>query len=139
MYESGGVGGGQSSADLAADIYKLGEAYPCHHLGECATGQILHYVVQATVGQLTDVEDVDEVVVADLADLARLLKEALDQLLVLHDLGAQDLARGAVAEGDMLGGVDDSHRAFAQEAGDQIVTDPAADQRIGRAGEFSHG
>lgn len=64
---------------------------------------------------------------ADLADLARLLKEALHRILLAHDLLPQDLAGRSVAELEVLGGVDQAAGPFAQQSGDAVIADLAAD------------
>ena len=66
-----------------------------------------------------EVGDVDDVRVADARRRARLAPEALDQVLLPSSTRVQDLDRDALADLDVLGGVDHAHAALADLAQDR--------------------
>ena len=91
--------------------------------------------VRRPVGQLAEVADVDDVLVADGAGRARLLEEALVELVIVRHLAAQHLDGDTLVDHLVAGSVDDAHPAFAEEAVDDVATvDGLADVRIDPGG-----
>ena len=95
----------------------------------------LHDEVRGPVGQLAEVADVDDVLVADRARGAGLLQEALVELVVVRHLAAQDLDGDPLVDHLVAGRVDDAHTAFAEDAVDDVAAvDRLADVRIDLGG-----
>ena len=99
---------------------------------EVAAGQQLHAEEQATVGQLAEVEDLDDVLRAGAGRRLRLVAEHLRRVAALAQLRAQDLQRHPPLDVDVLGLVDHPHPALAQPAqqavagpGDRLAGDQA--------------
>ena len=122
----------QTGAQLAHQRRDLGQgqATRLHALTQRAALQVLHDVVLAAAFQLADVEDVDEVDVANAADEPRLLQKARGRILLAHHLAAQDLDGGLVAQGAVLGGIDHAHATLADQRDDAVLADRLADQRV---------
>jgi hypothetical protein len=82
--------------------------------GQVTPRQILHGNVERAVIQLTEVEDLDGVGMRQLGDDARLLLEALADLLVGRDVRAEELQRQHLPHPDVLDLEHRAHPAFAQ-------------------------
>ena len=85
----------------------------------------LHHVERAPVGQIVELEDVDDARVLDHVDGARFLHEARDHLRRRRELPAQHLDRGAPAEDPVLRLVDGA----AAAGGELLLQDVGAGQR----------
>ena len=90
----------------------------------------IHQVVVAAVGQRAEVEDVDDVRMADLVDRARLGHEPLDRRGLVRELGLQHLDRRALADQRMRRRVDDAHAAGAEHVLDDIAADVRARREL---------
>ena len=132
----------QRAADLHADAHRaqrIDAPLVRQHVGEVDAVEVLHHEVGAAVLGRAEVGDVDDVGVADARGGARLAPEALDQVLLLRVDRVQDLDRDALADLDVLAGVDRAHAALADLAQDAVaVLDHPSDEiaagveRIGR-------
>ena len=85
----------------------------------------LHHVERAPVGQIVELEDVDDARVLDHVDGARFLHEARDHLRRRRELPAQHLDRGAPAQDAVLRLVDGT----AAAGGELLLQDVGAAQR----------
>src|SRR5262249_29530945 len=83
--------------------------------------QVLHDDVAIAVGGRTEVQDFEDVVVADLAGGLRLALESLDGLRVRSRARVKDLDRDPAADPHVLAFVDGAHAARADEADDAIL------------------
>ncbi len=92
--------------------------------------QELHDEVVPVVLGDVEVEDLEDVVVADDVHGPRLVEEALDDLLVVRVLRVEELDRHPRADHRVLGGVDGAHAALAERLGDHVAADGAADQLV---------
>ncbi len=116
------VGRGEPLADLAEN----GDEPPLIHgrgvdlAVEADAREELHEEHQATVGELAEVEDLDDVRRADFAGGPGLFAEAGGLLRILAGLAAEDLEGDASLDVLVLGLVDDTHAALAEPA-DQAV------------------
>src|SRR5207248_5950656 len=97
--------------------------------------QELHHEVMAAVLADGEVEDLEDVVVADEVDGAGLVEEALHDPAVARVLRMEELDGDARADHRVLGEVDRSHPAPAEEPRDPIGADEAADERTAGARE----
>ncbi len=91
----------ERARDAAQDRERLRERQPLLRrevLVERRAVEQLHHVVLATVRQLSEREDVDDVAMADLIDRPRLGDEARDHLRVRRELTIQDLDGGMLAD-----------------------------------------
>ena len=119
MDDAGRVRGRQRPADLDGDLAgALGRQPPLvrQHVGQIDPVEVLHHEVGAAVLGRAEVGDVDDVRVADARGGARLAPEPLDQILLRRVGRVQDLDRDALADLDVLAGVDGPHAAFADLA-----------------------
>ena len=94
-----------------------------------AVQELHHEVVPAFVGDV-EVEDLDDVVVADEVDRPRLVEEAVHHRLLGRVLRMQHLDRDLGPDGRVLAQIDGAHSAFAEELGDPVRADLAADHRV---------
>ena len=122
----------QARADLIHDGDDVCKRHllALQRLRQRAASQLLHHVVQALVGQLADIKDIDQVLVANAADKLRFLQEAVDGLGVACHLSAQDFARGLMVQLDVLSGVDHTHATAPDDVDDLVVTDGDANERF---------
>ena len=97
--------------------------------------QELHHEVVAAVPGDGEVEDLEDVVVADEIDGAGLVEEALDDPAVARVSRMEELDGDARADDGMLGEVDRSHPAPAEKPLDPVRADDGADERISGARE----
>ena len=81
----------------------------------------LHHEVRRTVGQLTEIADVDDVLIADLRGALRFLTKASHDLLVLGYLVPQHLDRQRLAQRGVHGFVHDAHPALAEHRLDAVA------------------
>lgn len=112
-----GVRRGQGVGDLPAELQRLGQ-------GELALGalepaaerlalQQLHDQVDAAVGELAQIRDLDEAGMVDEIDRSRLIKEAARELLIARHGGVQNLHRDPALDGVVEGLIDLAHAPFA--------------------------
>ncbi len=66
---------------------------------------------------------------------ARLAQEALPEMLVLGELGREQLERDAPLEGEVMSAVDDAHAAAPEQPVDPIPDELRADARIRLQGQ----
>ena len=83
--------------------------------------QILHDDEVVAVGQLTDVEHLQDVVVADAASRLRLALEALHHLFVARVRRVQRLDRHLAIDANVLAQVDGPHTALANHFDDSVL------------------
>ena len=91
------------------------------HVGQIDPVEVLHHEVGAAVLGRAEVGDVDDVRVPDARRGARLAPEPLDQVLLARVGRVQDLDRDALADLDVLAGVDGPHAALADLAQDAVA------------------
>jgi len=94
---------------------------------EAAPGEPLHDDVVTAVLELSEVEDVDDVIVLDVARGARLVEEARDECRIPTEVREEHLDRHAPRDLRMLGQVDGAHAALADLLRDDVVVDRAPD------------
>lgn len=125
------VRGGEAGAELAGDFEGLvvGEATDAAEEGaEVFAVDELHREEDGggdgavgRAGDGVDVVDAADVGVADLACDADFVEEFLDALLIRGERGGEELQGDDLAEGEVVGAVDLTHAAFAEEAGDAVA------------------
>ncbi len=99
------VSGAQGEAELLADVdgaHRLDGGVLLDGARQIDAVEELHHEVGRAVGQRSEVADVDDVLVADRRRALRLLAEAGDDLLVVRDLGTQDLDRQGLVQDRVL-------------------------------------
>jgi hypothetical protein len=102
------------------------------HVGQRLALEQLHGQVQPAVAGAPEVEDLDDVLVLDLADRGRLAAEALDGQVVAAELVVQHLDRDLAPQGDVLGAIDGAGAAVAHAVEQDVaLADGHADHRIG--------
>ena len=85
-----------------------------------------HHQVRNPGRHPSDVDDVDDVRVADGVRGARLVHEALDQPAILGELAAQDLDGRLAPHERVFGQVDGAHPAFPKQYRHLVVVDRLA-------------
>src|SRR5207237_8684818 len=95
-----------------------------------ATVQELHHEVVPVVLGDVQVEDLEDVVVADDVDRPRLVEEAVDDLVVVRELGMQELDRYPRADARVDAHVDGSHPALAEQPLHAVAADAATEQIV---------
>ena len=124
------VGGVQRLAGLRQDRDPhLGPHRHAHHRGQRHPLQVLHDEVGAR-GRGVQIEDADDVLVADEVHRPRLGVEALDQLRVGRQMLVEHLHRHAAADGDVLSEVHGPHAATAQPPHEPEAAKLRPQQRI---------
>src|SRR5690606_22826759 len=83
--------------------------------------EVLHHEIERTVLELAEVEDADDVVVADAGRGLRLASEALDDARVVGVMRVQDLDRDLVADEEVARRVDRAHPALADLVEDFVA------------------
>jgi hypothetical protein len=106
------------------------------HLREIRPVQKLHRDVREIEALVAAaVEGFDQVRMADRRCRARLQLEAPHQLVVGHELVAQDLDRDHLAERELLGLINATHRARADALHEaEVIRDRATDEAVVGAG-----
>ncbi len=124
------VGGAERAADLIGDLGDLGrrDGAARDALVHRLAAEELHDEVGLPVGGLTEVEDLDDVLVPDGVDGARLVEEAGDDLGLPRQRHVQQLDRDLAPDDRVLGLIDHAHAPLAQLAGDPVVADRLPDQ-----------
>ena len=89
----------------------------------------LHREVLPAVGQLSEVEDVDDATVLDLIDRLRLREETLDHAAALHVLAVEHLDRRLLPDDGVYGAVDVAECAGADRVDHFIPADLGAGQQ----------
>ncbi len=102
----------------------------CEQLLELGALDVAHGDVQLA-GDLAGVVDGDDVRVVDRGGQPRLAQEPLAEALVLGELGGEDLQRDQPLEREIVGAVDDSHPAAADQRLDSVAGKLAADPPVG--------
>ena len=92
--------------------------------------QELHDEVVAVVVGDVEVEDLEDVVVADDVDGARFVEEAVDDLLVGGVLRVQELDGDARPDHRVLGHVHGAHPALAEEPRNPVAADVPSQQLV---------
>ena len=92
--------------------------------------QELHHEVMAPAVGDVEIEDVDDVVVADDVHGLRFVEEALDDPLVRIEAGMEHLDRHLRADGGVLAHVDGAHSPFAEQLDDAPRADDASDHLV---------
>src|SRR2546422_9528972 len=112
------VRGLESVADLeqdrSRDVQGNGNVVPEQRLQRAAVQELHHEVLPVTLGDV-QVEDLEDVVVPDDVDRARLVEEAIDDLLVVRKLRVQELDRHPRSDPGVHAHVDAPHAALAEE------------------------
>ena len=120
MDGAAGVGrgqpGGQPAGDLQGALHGQAARRLMKRRTQARPGHVLHGDKQAAIFVLVQVNDLDDIRVAQLVSGPRLLAEALDELGVAAQFGGQELERQLPAQQQVLGKVDDAHPALAQLA-----------------------
>ena len=123
----------QGLADLdedgARDLQQHGSVGK-HQILKRLPVQELHDEVVAVVVGDVEVEDLEDVVVADDVDRARLVEEAIDDLLVVGVLRVQELDGDLRPDRRVLGHVDGAHPALPEELDDPVRADRVPDQVV---------
>jgi hypothetical protein len=131
------VRGGEALAELAKDRHDLGGAADRVLVGDQVLAvEQLHAKKQAAVGELAEVEDLDDVAVTHATGGARLVAKHLGHLRLLAQIEAKDLEGDVALDVDVRGFVDDAHAALAEPADQAIARardDLADDQAQARA------
>ena len=95
----------------------------------------LHHEVGGAVGQVAEVRDVDDVRVADARRGLRFLQEAVEDLAILCQIGAEDLHGDLLVDHLVAREIDEAHPAFAEQLLDLVaVVEGGADVGVGRIG-----
>ena len=118
------VGRAERPADLQEDGDRPRERHgpvPVEDAGQALPVEGLHDEVGLPFRGVPEVEDLDDVLLADLARRPGLVLEAVEQLLVAGELRAQHLHGHALAERDVLGEVDAPHPALSQAGQDAVA------------------
>ena len=92
--------------------------------------EALHHVVVAAVGELAELEDVDDVAVADLVDRARLGGEPLDHRRVGGVLAREHLDRDLLADHRMRRAIHGAEAALAEQRLDHVLADLGSDRKL---------
>ena len=100
-------------------------------LQRAAPEQLHHEIVAAVLGDV-EVEDLEDVVVADDVDGARLVVEAVDDAAILRELRMEELDGDAAADPGVHRQVDRAHPALPQEPLHPIAAHDAPDQLVFR-------
>ena len=90
---------------------------------EIAVRQVRHRVVDLAVRRAADVEDADDVRMIEPRDRARLVLEALDEILAVRVIGREHLDRDRPAERALDAEIDGRHAAEPEPADDAITLD----------------
>ena len=93
--------------------------------------EVLHHEEHAAEGIAAEVVDVDDVLVPDRVDRARLLVEALDDVLRAAELELEHLDRAAAADLAVLALEHHAHPALGQLALDHVAAQLLADEQVG--------
>ena len=117
--EEDGAGGVEGHRDVRHDQILKGLAL-----------QELHDEVVPVVLGDVEVEDLEDVVVADDVDRSGFVEEAIDDLLVRGVLRMEELDRHARADDRMLGHVHRAHPALAEHLRHPVAADIAPDQLV---------
>jgi hypothetical protein len=131
------VRGAEGAADLPGHVHRAPHRQrpELAERRERAAREELHDEEGRAVGQVAHVGHVDDVIVADQRGGARLALEALDDVAVTRVLAVQALERDLLADEEVLGLVDATHAADAEDLGDPVTVgddDPDALVVIGR-------
>ena len=131
MHDALGVRGAQRTGDLAGDREHGGpaERRPRRAPRQGIALEVLHDDERGALGGPAEVVDLDDPRVADRGGRARLVEEPRHDVLLLRQLGEQDLDRRRPAEQRMLAGVDRTHTAPADHAGHAVLPDHRAAHR----------
>jgi hypothetical protein len=124
--------GGQRVDDLKRDTGHLARSQlrRANRLRERRPSDELHDARdEARLVRLHEVEGVDDVRVADLIDDVRFVKEARHVLLILRELGREDLDRGDAVQAVMPAQEHVAHSALGEHALDFVSADDLTDQR----------
>jgi hypothetical protein len=98
-------------------------------LQRAAVQELHHEVVPVVLGDV-QVEDLEDVVVADDVDGPRLVEEAIDDLVVVGELGMEELDRHPGANPRVHAHVDGSHPALAEQLFHPVAADVAPEQVV---------
>ncbi len=123
----------QAVADLRDHAERAAErdaARGPHEPPQAVPGEQLHDDEDRPVLQLDVVDDIDDVAVADEVDRARLLEEARDRVATLRVVLAEELERDVASELGVLGAVDASHAAPADDLGEPVRSEDFPDSRL---------
>ena len=135
MNDAARVGSAQRTTHLTADRRRHSRrerAARRHEIRELFALHELADEVRRAVGEMVNVEHVDDVRVRERARALGLAHEARDDLVVGREIGVERLHReAALLETEMPRLVDASHAAFADDADDLVrLAEELADQRI---------
>ena len=118
MHDSHGVRGVQAIRCLTHDVHRTQwrqRAVRLHDLGERRALDVLHGEVEEPIGRLTEIVDGRDVRVIDAAGVGCLSIESTDRLGVAGHRRMEHLDRALPAHLHVLGEVDASHPARAQQ------------------------
>ncbi|MEZ4432047.1 MAG: hypothetical protein R3F65_06495 [bacterium] len=134
VHDAGAVGLVERVEDLVGDAHGRRERERAGGdvLGEGLAFDVLHRDEELAVGRAPEVEEGDDVGVAELADRAGFVEEAALGVGVVGELAGQHLERDVAVEHLLARLVDDPHAA-GRDLGDDLVAvgDGAADERGG--------
>ena len=131
--DAAGMGRGQRMADALHDVERARERRPRlgeEQLRERAPLEPLHHEIGGPVLELPEVEDLDDVLAADVARGLGLAEEAGDHLRVTAALRVEELDRDPPIDAGVLGQVDGAHPAFADLLPDDVVADRASEHGL---------
>ena len=126
---------GQRRARLLHHVHRLFERQTraTEPRGERLAVEELHDEVNDVLAELAlhlaEVDDVDDVRVADVVHRLRFMEETRDDVLLRGQLLEQDLDGNTLADERVLAEVDGAHAALAELGLDLIIPDALADQR----------
>jgi len=114
----------ERSADLQDDatcVLPAHGAFLAHELAEIPAIQELHGDVDQAVGRLSEIGDVDHVLVTDTGGAAGFLEKPRDEIRAPRELGREHLERELLLDDDVLGQVDGPHPALSQLPEDTVT------------------
>ena len=129
-----GVRRGERFANAASDVRgaRDGQSLALQEIRKALALEPLHHDVRRAVGELAEVEHVDDVLVLDRRRRLRFVEEARHDFRVASQVRQEHLHRDAPPQPRVLGEIDRAHAAFADLAANDVVTDRLSNHR-GRA------
>jgi hypothetical protein len=132
--DAGVVGGVEGRGDLPHQfdgVVDADGAAGFHVTGELDAFEELHDQVEPAVGELAEVEHLDDVRIVDLVDGLGFGHEAVGHLGVGRERGHQDLDGDLAADVRVLAEEDLAHGARAEQRFDLVIADGGANQGFG--------
>ena len=131
------MGCAECQTDLAGDVYRSAFGETLHGVDgvdEVEALEALHHKIGRTVGERTEVVDVDDVFVADVGRAFSFAPEPREHFLVSDVLASEHFDREGLVEPRVGRSVNQAHPAFAEQSFNAVaVVDERADQGVGRS------